>query len=790
MTISPIEPEKIITSLAVSDYFAEVIENKNKIYYINLNFNIGTADIVNSSKIISSNNKVATLKIKVYVKKAYELAIQQNNNTNFLTKGLNAFISMQRINAAKILEEKIDLKFLLDRTDLTAKRRVLVNIDGKRLKDTISARPLSSTNFLTPRDNNLLIIKNKLDPAEAIQLDSEDVSRRRFSNVDEAVNHLKNHYITDSVNSLLKDNERSIVADSNRLQQTLFINKLISIPERYKNEELEIFFELYPSTDPNSLIYKEVKKTFYICNLLSIKNSIIKKPSIQESNTTRGLSGLSIKQLDKKASGIQVFKKTINSNGQVSKYKSFFRERNFMMNNEQEIREANSQSEIQIFRCVAYADDSSSKTLSAYRNVIIGTIPLIDQTIILISDVQEEKAVKITITNYPHEVSIFQVSRRKILKDSFGSFEEYKVIQHVVDIQQQQTVLDKDVINGEYYEYSIAYMDNRGNRRQSVSKIHKFVDSSNLKSIAATISDYTLTTSITENPGPVITFSIQHVINQESTSLISNVISQAGLGENFKQEFEKIKDKFKDIVFFKVTRINLSISPSIEETFNDIITNEPFIDSPETRHNSNISNIDLNHDYLYTVRGYYKNPASLMKDLVITVPANVTSRGTTKAYKYRPYKWLQQKVLNSGTLLPEDSNNNLLHASIFEDGDIGVVANIKIDKLETLLELKSATARRVAIKTIFVSWMIESSIDEYDHFVIVKESNGGKRKILTTSRDLMYVDEIRLTDAGTIIYYITPVYNDYTVGTTIRTNSIIVDPEELDSALAVVPTSL
>ena len=592
------------------------------------------------------------------------------------------------------------------------------------------------------------------------------------------------------MNSLLKDNERSIVADSNRRQQTLFINKLISIPERYKNEELEIFFELYPSTDPNSLIYKEVKKTFYICNLLSIKNSIIKKPSIQESNTTRGLSGLSIKQLDKKASGIQVFKKTINSNGQVSKYKSFFRERNFMMNNEQEIREANSQSEIQIFRCVAYADDSSSKTLSAYRNVIIGTIPLIDQTIILISDVQEEKAVKITITNYPHEVSIFQVSRRKILKDSFGSFEEYKVIQHFVDIRQQQTVLDKDVINGEYYEYSIAYMDNRGDRRQSVSKIHKFVDSSNLKSIAATISDYTLTTSITENPGPVITFSIQHVINQESTSLISDVISQAGLGENFKQEFEKIKDKFKDIVFFKVTRINLSISPSIEETFNDIITNEPFIDSPETRHNSNISNIDLNHDYLYTVRGYYKNPASLMKDLVITVPANKTSRGTTKAYKYRPYKWLQQKVLNSGTLLPEDSNNNLLHPSIFEDGDIGVVANIKIDKLETLLELKSVTARRVAIKTIFVSWMIESSIDEYDHFVIVKESNGGKRKILTTSRDLMYVDEIRSTDAGTIIYYITPVYNDYTVGTTIRTNSIIVDPEELDSALAVVPTSL
>ena len=47
---------------------------------------------------------------------------------------------------------------------------------------------------------------------------------------------------------------------------------------------------------------------------------------------------------------------------------------------------------------------------------------------------------------------------------------------------------------------------------------------------------------------------------------------------------------------------------------------------------------------------------------------------------------------------------------------------------------------------------------------------------MATSRSLHHVDVIS-EDAGTVIYYITPVYNDYTIGPTIRTNSIIVNHE-------------
>jgi hypothetical protein len=99
-----------------------------------------------------------------------------------------------------------------------------------------------------------------------------------------------------------------------------------------------------------------------------------------------------------------------------------------------------------------------------------------------------------------------------------------------------------------------------------------------------------------------------------------------------------------------------------------------------------------------------------------------------------------------------------------------------------LLEIKSASAKRADIKTVFINWKIDASLEEYDHFVIVKESNG-KRAILATTHNLKYADVIKLSDVGTIIYYITPVYNDYSVGPTIRTNSIVVNPEEFDGSI-------
>ena len=758
----PIEQKKFETSLMVPDYFATLKELRDNNYHVGLDFNINRSEV--------EVKKLTKLKIKVSRKNQ---EIRQVNNSNFLTKNLDAFKKSKSKETFKIVEETIDLVEALKSAN--KKRRVLIEINSPNFEKQLQNFRSPTIDFFTLRDKNLSIIKDiKLDPAEAIMLNDFIANSN--------VTILKNYYLFNSINSLTKDRKYYSTIESNAIQNKLYINKLIKIPDRYKNEQLEVTFELYTDSNPYALIFEERKKTFNIQDLLSIKNAIIEKPSIKESYTRIGLSGLFVNQLDEKASGIQVLKKTINSNDQVSQYTTVFKKEKFVKNINQKIDESNSLSEIQIYRCVAYNSDPGSKVFSAYRNIIVGTIPFIDPTIMLIADNQQQKAIEITIKNPPSEATEFQILRRKILKDSFGSFENYREITKFLAIKPvPQKVFDYDVKHGEYYEYSVKYKLNSRTIKHSISKIHKFVDSSNFKSISVNISEYSLTTS---NTGPVISFSINSNTVQEKNNLILAAINQAGIGERFQKEFEKIKDKFQDIVFFKVTRTNLSISPAIEEEFKDVITSGQFVDSPETRKNSGVSDINLNHDYLYEIRGYYKNPASLMKDLVLTIPSQIKvgTGSSKKTYKYKPYKWLQQKVLTSGTLIAEDAEGNLLQPSFLEDGDIGIVANIKVDKLETLLEIKSASAKRADIKTVFINWKIDASLEEYDHFVIVKESNG-KRAILATTHNLKYADVIKLSDVGTIIYYITPVYNDYSVGPTIRTNSIVVNPEEFDGSI-------
>ena len=760
----PIEQKKFQTSLVVTDYFATLVELSDNVYNVSLDFNINRDDVI--------AKKISKIKIKIS-KKSYQ-EIRQVSDSNFLTKSLEVFRKSKNKEYSKILEEKISIADMLAST--SKERRVLVEVNSPNFEKQLQNFRSPPTDFFTLRDKNLSIIKDiKLDPAEAIMVSDSIASSQ--------ITTLKNHYLFDSINSLTKDKKYySARRTSIEPQNKFYVNKIVKIPEIYKNDQLEVTFELYTDSNPHALIFEEIKKTFSIQDLLSIKNSLIEKPSIKESYAKIGLSGLFVNQLDKNASGIQVLKKTINSNDQISRYTTIFKNEKLVKNINQKINETNSLSEIQVYRCVAYSSDPSSKVFSAYRNIIVGTIPFIDPTIVLIADNQEQKAVEITVKNPPLEATEFQVLRRKILKDSFGSFEDYQEITKFFTTRPSpQKIYDKDVKHGEYYEYSIKYKLNSSILKQSVSKIHKFVDSSNFKSIAVNITDYTLNTS---NSGPIISFSINSNVVEEKNNVILKAINQLGVGQSFQQEFEKIKDKFQDVVFFNVTRTNLSVSPAIEEEFKDIISNGVFIDSPETRKNSGVSDINLNHDYLYEIRGYYKNPVSLLKDLVITVPSQIRvgTGSSKKTYKYKPYKWLQQKVLNSGTLIAEDANGNLLQPSFLEDGDIGIVANIKVDKLETLLQIKSASAKRVDIKTVFISWKIEASIEEYDHFVIVKESKG-QRSVLTTTQSLKYADIIARDDVGTIIYYITPVYNDYSVGPTVRTNSVVVNPEELDGSL-------
>ena len=776
MPIKPISPKKAKTSFAVSDYFATLVATIKNHYYINIAFSIDKKELLKNVP----TNGIEKVNIKVY-KKTYQNQSNSNDSVNspgisnnFLTKGLNSFLAAATIANTKILEETV---FLTNYDVPSAEKRKILYPGISPFTSKVSSSQnlnipsTAITSLFSLRNKNLSIIKNiKIDPAEAILL------QEYKSNND--INSLVNHYLLNSTTSLAKDEVYYGSIESDSKKTKCYINYQIIIPEVYKLEQLEIIFELHTNSPSGISPFEKIKKTFNIKDLLSIKTATIKKPSISEIEIRKNVPGLQILRNDKFASGLTVEKKVINSNNQVSTYSTIFKKVGFEIGGGEKISQTNLLAAIQIYRCTAFDSDSSSIRSSAYKNIIFGTIPFIDPTIILIKDDQQEKAVEIAVQKPPPEASEFQIIKRRISNNGLGTLEEEQQVSAFISTQPIPTVVyDKMVISGEYYEYTVKYKLVDSTIKSSVSKIHKFVDSSVVKNIITTITDKQ--TSSTSD-GLVVSFTISSIAALSDNDTIAQALDKISTINLYQTAFNKLKDKLEDIIFYKITRINLSISPGVAEEFKEMYANgAQFVDDLKNRQNSGVSELNPNHDYVYEVRAYYKNPINFLKDLVTTVPKQVNSKTgkTTKEYKYKPYKWLQQNALNYGTLSAENDVGEISQYSIIDAGDIGVVASAVIDRLETVLELKSAMAKRVDINSVYINWNINTIVNDYDHFVIVKESKG-KRQILATSRSLHHVDVIS-EDAGTVIYYITPVYNDYTIGPTIRTNSIIVNPEEI-----------
>jgi len=774
MIVKPVKPLIQEHSLLVSRYFATVVEETDDKYKISFAFNIKRDDIT-QLKINQLKLKFRKANYREIVKNFTKKNVSLKKSTSALTAGINNLQTAKIIAEGNIIDDQI-----IDLEDLEKnyqRPRKLVPLILK----SISNLPTSFTeldNTLTPRDKNLEIIKTRVDPAEAIT----DVAYKN----DKYVNSLLNHYLVYSIAPLPVDDYYYSTIETNVANNVLYLHRVVDIPIEYAKEDIEVIFEV--SNTNNKKVYKERKAIFNIKNLISYRKLKIIKPSIVDTSNRLGLQGLTISQHDKLAKAIRLEKKVINTLGVISNYSIITSKENFLRTaNSFFVPVANSESEIEIYRCITYNSKKTSN-VSAYKNIIVGTIPHIDTTTLLISNNLQEKAVQIDIRNIPHEADEFQVLKRKILKNANGSEEPTEsstgyivLIDFTLTKPSPPTILDKNVETEELYEYKIKYKFN-GIEKQSAFKVHKFIDASNAKPV-----EVTLTVPEIEKSGNDVTvsFNITSQFLTEPNNVILETLIDSKIDVLYKEEFSKIKQNLQDLLFYKITRINLSVSPAIEEEFKDILKDGPFKDDKNTRKNSQISDINLNYDYLYQVRGFYKNPVSLLRDLIVRVPSSTstaTGNVALKGYSYKPYKWLQKKVQNTGTLPATTVTGDNLETSFLEDGDLGVLATVKIDKLEKLLEIKTATANRLDMITISIDWTIENELENYDHFVVVKHSNKNI-KILTTTKDLRYVDTITRDDAGSNIYYITPVYNNYEVGPTIRTNTIIVDPEELDGTL-------
>jgi len=321
---------------------------------------------------------------------------------------------------------------------------------------------------------------------------------------------------------------------------------------------------------------------------------------------------------------------------------------------------------------------------------------------------------------------------------------------------------DSDVIIGNFYEYYAELLDANKIIIKATQPQFCEIRHLNLRSHFVNVD------SLIVNDG-IIQFNIatQKIKSDSQSSFLEAAASQLSILDQQTISSFDPKD-YEEIAYHKVTRIDTLTSD--RQTFN-IVQDGQFVDSVDTRNISNVSEPIPGRVYRYQIESFKRDPVTISKDFIVTG----NERG---GWFYRPSKWKNPKVLNTGMLDAENDRSDLelSNADIFLSDFIGSKV-IDIDYFTENVELTlSPIASRLSRKIIKISWNQQPDNEQFslfDCFIVVKCINGKKEIISTASTNYCY-HELQDSDIGTVFYEITPIKKDYILGKTEISNSLLI----------------
>lgn len=634
------------------------------------------------------------------------------------------------------------------------------------------------------RNYNFELISAGIHPAEIVSTQE----KHEYAN-NNLILSLRNYYLNDSLNSTPKESAYYVSTKQKKLRDKIAIRAFVEIPKSLVQNSFEVHFETFKFEKNRNcrLFFTEtpVERNYKTVDLLKhLKTLKLQKlsPSISFNEDK-----LEIKQMDSGSNYLKLEKKEISNTGVCTKY-SLIQQGFVGFKDSISAIEPQPDNKFCIFRCVS--GESSSTMINPLGGfIVVGKNTRINTMAMVINDRHEsnENSIEITIKYPPIFATQFQISKKTWTGSAFG---ERKIIIPYQYFEGQSTVvLDSIVNNMDIYEYTLEYKTETGETRTHCSQIYEFKRDKSDTEISVHIASPSLTMD-GDKPNFMFTVNTEQKISSvDKIQSVSNINSKFLINDVNSKAIEKDSlSNISDTYHHQIVRINLKTGEreafteglGRDSTFGQIVNNVILKDNESSRKINNVSPLSLTTDYLYEVRTFRKNTMTTYKDLIdrVTLPPS-SNKSAPRIYYYRPFKWKQHYTKETGTLPALDEKNNLLTRTFIEDGEIGVTASYLLTGLTKLLALNSLSAERVDANKVRLSWKIQGSFDEFDHFVIVKEVNKVRRFIGAALGQELF-DNLDHNDVGTIIYYAIPVFYDFSIGVANRSNTILIDPEELD----------
>jgi len=336
-----------------------------------------------------------------------------------------------------------------------------------------------------------------------------------------------------------------------------------------------------------------------------------------------------------------------------------------------------------------------------------------------------------------------------------------------VDSNAPIVIEDNQVKEGRIYEYKALFIFDSGTEEIAANNvIVEFLP------VSANILELEIGEPNVEQSGDEIdvSFSIEKNIIQTQGDLIKSFLEEQGITTEFQDQLLANREQLQNLFGVRVTRRNLTTGEL--EDFG-IISSPNFSDKRFGRVRS-VKPLQGGLDYKYNITAHARDTETLFPTL-----NKLVNPRTNVSYSFSPSRWRHPITLLRGNVVTSRTLVRNHAKSTFTFGRVVDNRSLTVSLADIQPSLLSGKAVRFGENKVLVQWKVQGDVNKIDHFIVILEILGmrtivGKSHNITNSNYFQFIDNLTNKESGELTYFIVPVFFDYGRGPELKTNSVLI----------------
>jgi len=744
--------------------------------------------------------------------------INQDDASNFVTKkssDISSKINNQLISVIKAGGSITDLgkksKLSLRKIESSVKKdkskgELVPQVSHHSISDIPELnlkQGLNNDGFNTRSAYYKLLFEEGIAPSEITKLQSRNLSTYEVSqgivrknnhpeNQGDSLGNVLNHYLFQGQNSSRPKTYSTVLEGI--IEDIVTVSTKVNIKQSQitKNTSLIVKFELFKNVSLSSgkktlLPLETVEKIFDLQKHLNNFYLVKHPPHVAYTQKT-GKVIFSIKQIDKKASKVKIYRKVIKNDGTLDSFSEVDTVNVSQSKGPIKVEFYVTKDDLTIYRFIPVSN--YTENLSSEFTDIVVSKKTHKKKVILIPKLSLQGNVKIEVFNHDPNITCARILYRDVTTKQ-KEFFQIENLNFSPNSMASSIFIKNRLIPNHIYEFTTMIVNGSGHEELSSHsafleylpyeggslniRLNEFLKDDLRFAASATATEIAAARPAgSEVNGRTLDlkFTPSIELEQEQNSRFRDQIA-IFIGNYPEFSSSSINEKqsiFDKIICFQITRYNKSTGDV--ENLGIIGNNQPFTDSIQSS-KFLAKNLLAENEYQYVLTPLIRHPESIAR----SSKTEVEDIETKKKYSYDPTVKLYPEKLKRGTVFSRNFINETGQDESIA-GKIGFNYSFEVSYKTPFGTIEKAFANFIESNKVSITCKINGDENSIDHILIFKEIENvrtliGKSHCLTT--DIRFIHEITKHDIGEISYVLVPVHADFSVGNVVYSNNLLID---------------